>query len=130
MVLSESLFEWFYDQGFPAHTQLANISGGTDIAACFGMENPLGPVYVGGCQGPSLGIPIAVYDQVDEGVTGAQGHAVKDGIAGELVATAAFPTMPVCFWGENGAKKYFDAYFARFDSEYYCPSCQIWSNCP
>jgi acetoacetyl-CoA synthetase len=31
MVLSEQLFEWFYDKGFPAHTHLANISGGTDI---------------------------------------------------------------------------------------------------
>jgi acetoacetyl-CoA synthetase len=31
MVLSDQLFEWFYDVGFPAHTHLANISGGTDI---------------------------------------------------------------------------------------------------
>lgn len=31
MVLSDQLFEWFYDQGFPKHTHLANISGGTDI---------------------------------------------------------------------------------------------------
>lgn len=31
MVLSDQLFEWFYDRGFPAHVQLANISGGTDI---------------------------------------------------------------------------------------------------
>jgi acetoacetyl-CoA synthetase len=31
MVLSDQLFEWFYDKGFPAHTHLANISGGTDI---------------------------------------------------------------------------------------------------
>lgn len=31
MVLSEQLFEWFYDEGFPKHTHLGNISGGTDI---------------------------------------------------------------------------------------------------
>ncbi len=31
MVLSDQLFEWFYDQGFPTHVHLANISGGTDI---------------------------------------------------------------------------------------------------
>ena len=35
MVLSEQLFEWFYDKGFPAHVQLANISGGTDIVSSF-----------------------------------------------------------------------------------------------
>lgn len=31
MVLSDQLFEWFYDSGFPKHVQLANISGGTDL---------------------------------------------------------------------------------------------------
>lgn len=33
MVLSDQLFEWFYDVGFPKHVQLANISGGTDIVS-------------------------------------------------------------------------------------------------
>ena len=117
MVLSESLFEWFYDEGFPSHTQLANISGGTDLAACFGLENPLTPLYVGGCQGPALGISIAVFDQADEGVSGVKGTAVPDGVPGELVATAAFPTMPVKFLGDDGPQKYFDSYFARFDSK-------------
>lgn len=31
MVLSDQLFEWFYDVGFPKHVHLANIAGGTDI---------------------------------------------------------------------------------------------------
>jgi len=31
MVLSDQLFEWFYDVGFPSHVHLANISGGTDL---------------------------------------------------------------------------------------------------
>lgn len=35
MVLSEQLFEWFYDVGFPGHVHLANISGGTDIVRRF-----------------------------------------------------------------------------------------------
>jgi acetoacetyl-CoA synthetase len=33
MVLSEQLFEWFYDVGFPNHVHLANISGGTDLVS-------------------------------------------------------------------------------------------------
>jgi acetoacetyl-CoA synthetase len=33
MVLSDQLFEWFYDVGFPKHIHLANISGGTDIVS-------------------------------------------------------------------------------------------------
>lgn len=114
MVLPSALFEWFYDAGFPAHVHLANISGGTDLAGAFGTENPLLPVYVGGCQGPSLGTPIAVYDQL---VEGREGREVREGVAGELVATQAFPNMPVCFWGDEGGRKYHGAYFERFDSE-------------
>ena len=33
MVLSDQLFEWFYDVGFPSHVHLANISGGTDLVS-------------------------------------------------------------------------------------------------
>jgi acetoacetyl-CoA synthetase len=62
MVLSDSQFEWFYDTGFPASVHLRNISGGTDLAGCFGIENPLDPVYIGGCQGPCLGTKLEVYD--------------------------------------------------------------------
>lgn len=83
MVLSDALFEWFYDVGFPKSVHLMNISGGTDLAGCFGMENPLEPVYVGGCQCPSLGIKLEVYDAtIEEG----PGKAVEDGVPGELVA--------------------------------------------
>ena len=116
MVLSDQLFEWFYDVGFPPHVHLDNIAGGTDIAGAFGTGNPLLPVYVGGCQSLCLGTPVAVYDQTIEGGPGVKGQPVaEDGIPGELVATAAFPNMPVAFWGANGAQRYFDSYFARFD---------------
>lgn len=33
MVLSDQLFEWFYDVGFPKSTHLCNMSGGTDIVS-------------------------------------------------------------------------------------------------
>ena len=33
MVLSDQLFEWFYDVGFPKNVHLANISGGTDLVS-------------------------------------------------------------------------------------------------
>ena len=112
MVLSDALFEWFYDVGFPPTAQLDNISGGTDLAGAFGTGNPILPVYVGGCQCLSLGVPVEVMDQTIE--SGNVGVKVDDGVPGELVATKAFPTMPVKFWGENGQQRYFDGYFARF----------------
>jgi acetoacetyl-CoA synthetase len=111
MVLSESQFEWFYDEGFPKHVHLRNISGGTDLAGCFGMENPLDPVYVGGCQCPALGTKMEVYDQtIEEG----PGRAVPDGEPGELVATASFPNQPVFFWGDESGERYQNAYYTRF----------------
>jgi len=85
-----------------------------------GFSWPTSPVeqtYVGGCQGPSLGTPIAVYDQLEEGGIGVKGKPVADGVPGELVATAAFPNMPVKFWGDEDGSKYFYAYFAKFDGK-------------
>lgn len=116
MVLRDALFEWFYDEGFPSHVRLNNISGGTDIAGCFGIGNPLAPLYVGGCAGCSLGIPVEVYDSTIEGGDGIKGEPVEEGVPGELVATSAFPNMPTLLWGDQGGKKYHDAYFGRFDS--------------
>ena len=114
MVLSDQLFEWIYDEGFPPSLQLDNISGGTDLAACFGTGNPIVPLYVGGCQSLSLGVPVKVYDQTVEDRFKAV--EVEDGVPGELVAYQAFPTMPITFLGDNGPQRYFDSYFARFDN--------------
>ncbi|EXA32100.1 acetoacetate-CoA ligase [Fusarium oxysporum f. sp. pisi HDV247] len=119
MVLSDQLFEWVYDVGFPPSIQLINKSGGTDIAGCFGTGNPLSPVFVGGTQGPSLGVPISIYDFTGQDV----GNPVPLGVPGELVATAAFPNMPCFFWGDSSSpssapalpgSKYHSSYFARF----------------
>jgi acetoacetyl-CoA synthetase len=122
MVLSDQLFEWFYDVGFPASVHLGNISGGTDIAGCFGIMNPLEPVYVGGTQGPSLGVHVAIYDSL-LAEDGGEGKEVPPGTPGELVAAAAFPNIPCFFWGDKTdhgggpaapGTKYHAAYFARF----------------
>ncbi|ETN44712.1 acetoacetate-CoA ligase [Cyphellophora europaea CBS 101466] len=116
MVLSDALFEWFYDVGFPAKVQLDNISGGTDLAGAFGTGNPLLPIYVGGCQCISLGMAVSVFDQEIEGGRGIKGRAVEDGVPGELVCVEAFPTMPIMFYGENGKQRYFSSYFEKYDN--------------
>lgn len=112
MVLSESLFEWFYDSAFSPSVQLCNISGGTDIAAAFGTGNPLLPVYVGGAQCIALGMAVSVFDPAIERGLGA---VVPDGIPGELVCTEAFPTMPVKFWGDVNMKRYKASYFDKYE---------------
>lgn len=133
MVLSNALFEWFYDVGFPPLVQLDNISGGTDLAGAWGTGNPILPVYVGGCQCLSLGMPVKVFDSTidptEEELRAGKpmkGREVgQPGDPGDLVGTGAFPTMPLYFFGDDemittpgGArvgKKYFDSYFGKYD---------------
>ncbi|OQV00728.1 hypothetical protein CLAIMM_06187 isoform 2 [Cladophialophora immunda] len=116
MVLSDALFEWVYDVAFPPSIQLDNISGGTDVGGCFGCSNPMLPIYTGGCQSTSLGIAVSVFDSTIEGGRGVQGIPIEDGVPGELVCTKAFPTMPITFWGEDGAQRYFASYFEKYDN--------------
>ncbi|KAL8410033.1 hypothetical protein RB594_008215 [Gaeumannomyces avenae] len=131
MVLSDQLFEWFYEKGFPAHVQLGNISGGTDIAGTFGVMNPLTPVYLGGTQGPSLGLDVRIFDsQSPDGA----GRELPAGEPGELVVVNSFPNAPPFFWNDLGdpavsgnannktgtggappGSKYHASYFARFE---------------
>lgn len=119
MVLSEQLFEWFYDVGFPKGVQLGNISGGTDIAGCFGIMNPLEPLYVGGTMGPSLGTDARIFEATLP--DGGPGEEVSPGTPGELVAVRSFPNTPCRFWNDAPqgpvaapGSKYHAAYFARF----------------
>jgi acetoacetyl-CoA synthetase len=81
------------------------MSGGTDIASCFVGGNPTGPVWRGEIQARVLGMRVEVFDD--------DGRSVK-GEKGELVCTAAFPSMPIGFWNDPDGRKYHAAYFERF----------------
>ena len=104
--LSPEGFTFVYE-GIKPDVQLASISGGTDIVSCFVLGNPLKPVWRGEIQGPGLGLAVDVWDD--------EGKPVR-GEKGELVCTRAFPSMPIMFWNDEGAKKYKAAYFERFDN--------------
>jgi acetoacetyl-CoA synthetase len=84
---------------------LASISGGTDIVSCFVLGNPLLPVWRGELQCRGLGMSVAVFDD--------DGRSVR-GKKGELVCTAPFPSMPVCFWNDADGARYRAAYFERY----------------
>lgn len=84
-------------------------------AGCFVADNPITPVYVGGMQGGSLGVPIAVYDH--DLPDGSKGKPLPPGTPGDLVAPAAFPNTPVFLWNDGDSSpgpKYRAAYFSRF----------------
>lgn len=104
--LSPEGFSFVYE-GIKADMQLASISGGTDIVSCFVLGNPLKSVWRGEIQGPGLGLAVDVWND--------EGKPVR-GEKGELVCTAAFPSMPIMFWNDADGSKYRAAYFDRFDN--------------
>jgi acetoacetyl-CoA synthetase len=96
-------FDWVY-ANLKRDVQLASISGGTDIIACFVGGNPIGAVHRGEIQAPCLGMRVDVYDE--------QGRSLR-GEKGELVCTAPFPSMPLGFWNDEGGRRFRAAYFEK-----------------
>jgi len=102
--LAPASFDFVYD-AISADIQLSSIAGGTDIISCFIAGNPLLPVRRGELQCLALAMAVEIFDDQGNPVTAENG---------ELVCTAAFPSMPVCFWNDPDNEKYHSAYFRRF----------------
>lgn len=102
--LAPELFDYVY-QHIAADVHLASISGGTDICGCFVLGVPTEPVWRGEIQGPALGMDVRSFDDA--------GTDVPQGARGELVCTTVFPSRPVGFWGDDGAR-FRASYFDRF----------------
>ncbi|MGE4544688.1 MAG: acetoacetate--CoA ligase [Pedobacter sp.] len=97
-------FEFVYRR-IKQDLQLASISGGTDLNGCFALGNPLAPVYPGELQCRGLGMRVEVFDEAGRPIQGEPG---------ELVCSAAFPSMPLHFWNDPDGSKYRKAYFEHF----------------
>ena len=102
--LSPEAFRWVY-ANVNDNLHLASISGGTDLVSCFGLGNPLLPVYAGEIQCAGLGMDVAALDE--------HGKPVK-GQRGELVCRRPFPSMPVRFWNDPDGERYRAAYFEMY----------------
>lgn len=81
---------------------LNNFSGGTEIISCFGIGNPISPIYAGEMQGMGLGMKVEIFDPAGNSIVGQEG---------ELVCTAPFPSMPVGFWNDENNERYKSTYF-------------------
>jgi len=84
---------------------LSSISGGTDLISCFALGNPTLPVHRGEIQCLGLGMKVEAFDD--------DGRSVVEE-KGELVCTAAFPSMPVGFWNDPDGSRYRAAYFEKY----------------
>jgi acetoacetyl-CoA synthetase len=107
--LSLAQYHWFYSN-MPSKVHICNTAGGTDTATSLIALDPSAPVHEGEMQIAALGMDVDVADPVS-------GDSIAHtGEAGEMIVRKPFPSMPCFFWGDEGGKKYKEAYFERFDN--------------
>lgn len=82
---------------------ISSGSGGTDVASSFVGGSRLLPVRAGEIACRLLGVDAQAYDESGAPVVGQRG---------ELVIRRPMPSMPVCFWGDDGHRLR-EAYFEQ-----------------
>jgi acetyl-CoA synthetase len=82
---------------------IVNISGGTEVGACFLSVTPMAPTKPCSLGFPALGQDLDVLDQA--------GNPLR-GEVGELVCRRAWPGMTRGIWGDP--ERYLDTYWRRF----------------
>ncbi|HEX2051659.1 MAG TPA: AMP-binding protein [Actinomycetota bacterium] len=97
-------YRWFADVVGGGRCPIINLSGGTEVGACFLSQAPVIPSKVCSLGAPALGMAIDVYD--------ADGKPVR-GEVGELVCTKPWPAQTRGFW--RNPDRYLDAYWSRWD---------------
>ena len=94
---------WLHEHVGGGRTPIVNLSGGTEVGACFlsvCVAYPIKPVSLGF---PALGEDMDVFD--------AEGRSVR-GEVGELVCKRPFPGMTRGLWGDP--ELYLETYWRRF----------------
>ncbi|MFL5790131.1 MAG: AMP-binding protein [Actinomycetota bacterium] len=94
---------WLHREVGAERLPIINISGGTEIGACFLSPHPVVPTRLLSVGGPALGMDVDVVDE--------DGETVAPGAVGELVCRHPWPSMTRGIWGDP--ERYLDAYWRR-----------------
>ncbi len=100
---NETPWRWYFDVVGGGRCPIINISGGTEVGACFlspHVVQPLSPCSLGG---PALGMAVDVFDDA--------GRSVR-GEVGELVCTKPWPGMTRGLY--HDPQRYLDTYWSRY----------------
>src|SRR5919201_4681246 len=98
-------YEWLRRvAGRDGEVPIINISGGTEVGACFLSPYPVEEIKVCSLGGPSLGMDVDVFD--------ASGRPVR-GVVGELVCKQPWPAMTRGIWGDP--ERYVETYWSTFE---------------
>jgi acetyl-CoA synthetase len=97
-------YRWFFDTIGGGRLPIINLSGGTEVGACFLSPLPITSLKTGTLRGPALGMDVDVW--------GPDGAPVPRGEVGELVCKQPWPSMTRGIWGDD--ERYLETYWRRF----------------
>ena len=101
---NEDPWRWYLDVVGGGRCPIINISGGTEVGACFLSPHPVQELKPMSLGGPALGMAVDVFDDA--------GRPVRDGQVGELVCTKPWPGMTRGLF--NDPERYLETYWSTF----------------
>ena len=96
-------WHWYFELVGGRRCPVINISGGTEVGACFLSPHPVVPIKPMSLGGPALGMAVDVYDD--------DGTPVR-GQVGELVCTRPWPGMTRGLYKDP--ERYLETYWSRW----------------
>ena len=96
-------YRWLHDEVGRGETPIVNLSGGTEVGACFLSVEVVEPIKACSLGFPALGEDMDVVD--------GEGNPVR-GEVGELVCRRPWPGMTRGIWGDP--ERYLETYWRRF----------------
>jgi acetyl-CoA synthetase len=97
-------YRWLSDVVGEGRIPVINISGGTEVGACFLTPYPVEEIKVCSLGGPSHGMDVDVFDD--------QGRPLR-GEVGELVCKQPWPGMTRGIWGDR--ERYLETYWSTYE---------------
>jgi acetyl-CoA synthetase len=100
---NEQPWWWYFQVVGGGRCPVINISGGTEVGACFLSPHPVAPLKPLSLGGPALGMAVDVFDD--------QGRSLRDAV-GELVCTKPWPGMTRGLYRDP--ERYLATYWSRW----------------
>lgn len=100
---NEEPWHWYSTHVGGGRCPVINLSGGTEVGACFLSPHPVQQISPMSLGGPSLGMAVDVFDD--------DGHPIR-GAVGELVCTKPWPGMTRGLY--HDPERYLETYWSRW----------------
>jgi acetyl-CoA synthetase len=102
-------YHWLFEKVGNGEAPIINLSGGTEVGACFLSPTPASEIKPCSLSHPSLGMDVAVVDD--------EGEPLPRGEVGELAALSPWPGMTRGLWEDP--ERYVETYWSRWDGKWY-----------